>query len=376
MFLIRANSSSISLLVSIKKFLFVILDLSGYVSSVTEKLTSKTGNTYYDVGFKISEQDNVIVRVMKKTNATLDSNFFVERIGKGLMLSNMSKSDLQHIYFYNQYYGSTSVEIKLNFKFTDLHYTKLKDVLNARISEKFNVIGFIRWISDTHNAGQTPKKVRDAIINDGTAHIPIAFWEKHCELKEDTCYQISSVMLKEYCYKRIATTAASTIVPSDHLQQENIDWTAAMMVDYKKKENDEVNRLNPTLICPEIVTVDISTFPVCANPGCKKKIEIAGQLKSVRCISCSKKQLVKKLAIGFSGEIQLKTNEGVCVDLTFFPETLNLYFGKKDILEEYKDSMEELEDLILELEDVDFTYNDCKKVVKTISDHEIREDIA
>jgi len=64
----------------------------------------------------------------------------------------------------------------------------------------------------------------------------------------------------------------------------------------------------------------------------------------------------------FTGEINL-SNSDQQYQLTVFPETLNTYFNKCDIIGEFFSKPEELEMMILNLTNVDVTFSSSKKVI-------------
>ena len=83
--------------------------------------------------------------------------------------------------------------------------------------------------------------------------------------------------------------------------------------------------------------------------------------------------LSKKLGAAFTGEINIchKDKE---YELTVFPEALNKYFGKVDIVKEFFAQPKELEGLILALTDIDMTVSISRKVILSIVDHEEPDD--
>ena len=81
--------------------------------------------------------------------------------------------------------------------------------------------------------------------------------------------------------------------------------------------------------------------------NCRKKIEVPGDLKFVRCSSCGNRALFKKLRASFIGEINFQ-HSAKNYTLTVFPEVLNKYFGKVDIVNEYWSKTDELDAVILE----------------------------
>ena len=89
---------------------------------------------------------------MKKTNASITPEYFQKFNSKPVMLSNLSKSDSPTLFFYNSFYGSTTVGIsKLNFKISDVEYDNIFDIKNADdiIDKVYNIVGVVRWIGES-----------------------------------------------------------------------------------------------------------------------------------------------------------------------------------------------------------------------------------
>ena len=64
------------------------------------------------------------------------------------------------------------------------------------------------------------------------------------------------------------------------------------------------------------------------------------------------------------------------VTLTLFPDVLNEYFNKKDIVKEFFEKLVELQDALIELDgSVDVTYSSSRKVVTKITHYENKEDM-
>jgi len=78
------------------------------------------------------------------------------------------------------------------------------------------------------------------------------------------------------------------------------------MTDFKKEENDVKYRTIPTLCCLEICSAKINIFPTCPTHNCRKKIEVPGDLKFVKCSACGNRAPSKKLRAVFIGEINFE----------------------------------------------------------------------
>ena len=301
---------------------------------------------------------------MRKTNSGIGRQFFLSKINKSVMLSKLTRSG--EMLFFNAYYGSQMVGLKcLPFKITDVQFITIAEIKKEE-KGKFNVIGHIRWISQMSKSNQG-KAVRDAVIADATGHIVISFWEDMINnIKENQCYEVSNVSIKNYFGKKLNTSTTTKI--SEHDQQMDINWTSIEMTDFKKQENEIKERTTPTLCCPDVLSAKINIFPTCPTPNCLKRIEVPGDIKVVKCPSCANRSLTKKLNASFIGEINFE-HKGEVYQLTVFPETLNKYLSK-DVIKEYWGKTETLEIEILELFDIDVTYSVSKKVILKIVDHE------
>ena len=85
--------------------------------------------------------------------------------------------------------------------------------------------------------------------------------------------------------------------------------------------------------------------------------------------------LAKKLYAGFASTIIVKIDHDN-VTLILFPDVLNEYFNKKDIVKEFFKKLVELQDALIELDgSVDVTYSSSRKVVTKITHYENKEDI-
>ena len=71
--------------------------------------------------------------------------------------------------------------------------------------------------------------------------------------------------------RRLTTTSSSTITPSDRIYPKGVDWSTVGMTDFNKVETDANAKVNPTIICADVLSESIRMFPICSNPHCNKK---------------------------------------------------------------------------------------------------------
>ena len=181
-------------------------DYSGYVTEVTDLLTSKgTGNHYYDVRLKTSPKDVNSIRVMTKQNPAIKRNLFQQKkdASQPVKMTQLTKTETG-IVFFNSNCGSRIEDIPsvpfMNTPIDELNLIDIKD----KFSGDFTIKGCIRWVKDVaevpvNNHSETKagnaRFVRDAIISDGTFHLPISVWG-------DTINQINEFQYyKAYPYR-------------------------------------------------------------------------------------------------------------------------------------------------------------------------------
>ena len=106
---------------------------------------------------------------MKRTNTTLNRESLLSKVGKSVMLSNLSKSNSAFLIFFNQYYGSTIVGVNnLKFKLTAVSYDNIGDIKTSESEGKlFNIRGCVRWISKptlSSSLKSPSKQLREGVI--------------------------------------------------------------------------------------------------------------------------------------------------------------------------------------------------------------------
>ena len=339
-----------------------------------ESTKSKSQNEYFDVKMKISTKEFQVIRVMKRTNSRINRRFFLNMQGKAVVMKNVSKSTTD-IIFYNSYYGSTMIEATtMPFKFLDVEDITIKE-LKEKSTGRYSFIACFRWIADEkmvevkNNNGSTSKKrLRDGVVLDESEeYILITIWEEHIDiLKDSTCYLFNNISIRDYLVKKLVTTPSTTIEMSDKFESKNLNWSIIDMESCSNIEAEAIAIRSPKLIALEIISVSVAIFPSCCD--CKKQVEIPPGETKITCIHCNKRLLTRKLDLGFTSTIVV-CKENRRLKLTLFPDVLNKYFGRTDIVNEYLNEPVRLEDKILDLDQkVDITYNATRNIVSDITD--------
>jgi len=175
--------------------------------------SGSSGNYYFDLVFKVSPKDNIFVRVMKKTNITLNREFFQKYNKKPVIMANLSESDRGDLSFYNSYYQSNITGLKtLKFKHDEVAYSNLKDIKENDNDGKHHILACFRWSEKekvTPSSCKSPsKRVREGMVHDESGFMLISVWEDHINNFDDNeCYQISDLKVRNKkahnngCYK-------------------------------------------------------------------------------------------------------------------------------------------------------------------------------
>ena len=297
-------------------------------------------------------------------------------------MRNVTKSNNSNISFFNQYYGSVLEDAKsMSFKLTDMEPMTLSEI-SEKVEGRYNFTACIKWTEqektiDLKNKDNTTtkKRLREGVVADKSeSFIPISIWEKHIDvIEEGKCYYFENISIRQYFIKKLSSTTATVISQSDQIEPTTINWTGIDMTNFGKAEAHAKAIVSPTLCCPEILSVSITIFPVCSNPSCNKKLEVPIGEKFVSCNSCQRRLLVQRLGAGFVGEIDVSSGNAQ-LTLTVFPEVLNSFFGKEDIVSELFHKPEKLEEEMLVLHHVDITYTASKMVISQMKVHETTED--
>ena len=143
----------------------------GFITA-TWKNTSKNNCEYFDIKLKIDVDQCKTVRMMKSQNPGITEEYLrsLQTGAKPVKISKMYAISTGS-FFYNSFRGSSNDEnVPVNFKINDNIKLTIKQI-KCRSSGTFTVSGSIKWITDMQQ--RENKKLREAIIFDGTDHIKI-----------------------------------------------------------------------------------------------------------------------------------------------------------------------------------------------------------
>ena len=304
---------------------------------------------------------------MESPNAAVKRPLFTEKISSGqpVNLTNLNKGT-GDISFFNYHRGSRVTDAKsISFKFTEnaaYDLIKLKD----KTSGMYDIQGQLKWLAPqrqvlSRKEKNVHKELREAVINDGTAHYIISIWGEMIEqIEESKCYSLSDCVLKDYFGQQLST------LPHSVLKEVKIDrqikWDEINLKDIAETLG---NKGQSSVDKPDITGVVLSFYAVCTNKNCKKKVTLPAGEKIVRCEYCERTMLSDKCKTALSGIVDI-AGDNVCESLTVFPDVLTKYFGEDvNKLTETESLMEKL----LMLQNVRITYN-TKNVITNIENLE------
>ena len=257
--------------------LFPLSDLYGYILQVTEEITAKTGNKYFDLILKTSKQEQETIRIMLKSNPAVRRNNFVTRKNKSVRLCNIFKSSgtSGDMHFYNSHRGSYFEESTVSFELHDYQTHSLKEIKNAE-DGNFNIKGVFKW-STTETAKEkkdgTEGRLREATIVDQNGEtFPISVWGDMIDsIVEDKVILITRCQIKYYFgIKKLATTKYSLLFITE--QKLDIDIKDIKTTDWQKLEEDEKKKSYPTVTKAVLIGCDVDIFPKCTRKTCAKKV--------------------------------------------------------------------------------------------------------
>lgn len=357
------------------KYSLLCLDMTGYITNVTEIVTSrKSGNDYFDVYLKTSPTVQEVIRVMIKHNRSIKRSFFSEAKEIPVKITNLTKRD--NVSFFNSNFNSSSLvktHLTTSFDFAADNLFSSIDHVNTFEKGTFNIKGAFIWSSAETKAKKkdgSMERVRDGVIvqrEDST--ISVSVWGKLIDSmsKERVCYEFIPLRLKQlYGHPKLATEPTSSIKLSKDVIE--VNWDKVETLDWKKVEQDFHDNHFPT-IPGSIIGCSVDLFPKCVF--CKKKINIPQNEKMFSCPLCNERLITKKLHFGFAGRMEVENGEDT-LSLTFFKEVMHPFLGKNFELQD----KQTIEDKILELSDcVKITYSKSKLVVTNILEVEEEDDL-
>lgn len=198
------------------------------------------------------------IRVMN--NATTKRCIFESKceLKSPIRLTSLSQSN-NGFQFFNSNIGSRIEDAKsVSFAFTDNILTQLKDITLATAGA-ISVVGIIKWngpaIVRLVGPKKVERKVRNAVISDGTAFLQISFWGDIIDsVKQNVCYHFKDLVVNNFNGLNLATTSSTVINLHDNTI--DIDWdTSPAYIETKARE----------VIQPSIVSCRTETYKVCVN---------------------------------------------------------------------------------------------------------------
>ena len=364
---------------------FLIFSLSecvGFVDNVSEIQNSeRSGNPYFDIQIRTSENEANRVRIMMKSNPGIKRQLFVDKKSNSqqIRMTNLSQGN-SGIAFFSIFQESNLEEAAnlVDFKPAQQKTVEIDEIQLHSQGTTFTVKGALKWIGETKamksrkvkaNSNEDTeealgKAVRDAVIADKNGNILLSMWEDLVELQDDQWYAISHVTTKQYNGLKLNTTRYSNT--EDFESEEIIDWHTIPVEEYMNDTTQHSAKKAMVACCPDVNTVLINTYPVCISSKCGRKVNIVPGEKLVQCIWCSKRMLVAKCPLQLNCHIAISV-DGRDRTLTIFAKELE-EFLHKDILQEYSSTLNKLEIKLLEMENIDIT-NNSKNIVILIEKH-------
>ena len=338
-------------------FLFFKLECVGYIVSVspTKRSRKATGNEYFDIEIQHTPDERKEVRVMiAKGFPMTQRNFFVDKKEtmepvriKGLSAAPSGTN------FLNSTSSVESVmphECQFPVQSVERNIVKVTDILKCQ-SGTFNLVGKFLWQGEVRNPSSCSQSVRDALITDESASIPISVWEEHYnKVQNGMFYKFTDVKLRHFQGPVLSTQRFTEI--------EDI-------------ESFDVKEILPSTIicCPNILNGSVNVFPMCNNPVCKKKLIAPAGAVLATCKSCSRKLLLKRAEIDINVSLQIENEKKEIINTTVFPPEIINLFGEEAI-SQAKENPDELLEKFLLLEHHDFVFTNFRSnIVSSIKKH-------
>lgn len=281
----------------------------GYVVAVSpiRKSGANALNRYFDVKMMIAKDKTQDVRVMVvKNNPSISADTFVmkQKASQPIKISNVSEatngtlfvnsaSTVDHVFTYECSF-SFDAPIKQPL-------AKIEDILSHR-DGVFNVKGKVTWEGKLRSPSKSSQAIRNALLCDEKASIPLSIWEDHLPKVQNGSFYIFTDMKLHIFKGKVLNTQRCT----------KITKTDAFEVVKKKMEHPQ------TICCPDILNGNINIYPICNNPSCHKKITAVPGAKLATCASCNKKLLMKNACIDINVMLQLQSKDATVTNVTIF----------------------------------------------------------
>ena len=134
------------------------------------------------------------------------------------------------------------------------------------------------------------------------------------KINEENTYRLTNLAISYWnCNIRITTTPNSTV---SSVVKGSLDWSQCPLSSQQTK-----------VCCPDIVSTKLECYVSCPNVNCRKKINIIdGDAKTITCIHCKHKTLMKRCTVTYSIDIVIE-KEGKQTKLTAFPEYIENFLN-------------------------------------------------
>ena len=304
------------------------------------------------------------------TNNSSKRQLFIDKqeVAQPVTLTKLNPSP-SGVAFFNVNMGSQLQDAPtLDYIYKEKEIAKLSDLQTLAPGGVHTIVVTPKWFDSSPRLVDIPsgnttvkKRVRDAIVADQTSHMKLSVWQDLIpQIEEQNVYKITDVSVREFFVTKLAITSTTIIIPEPKLTPFS-DWSK---IDFTKFGYGAPSQKE--IICqPDILSVKVSTYPMCTGKRCMKKLTPFPGETLVRCLACTRTMLLEKTFCGLNCEIEIY-KEPKPLTLTVFPETLDKFLGV-NVISEYKDNLTMLEERILRLVKVDLYYNVKKNILTEIT---------
>ena len=276
--------------------------------------------------------------------------------------------------FFNTYSEMVVAEEAMTFNYDEANATPLINISEPGIVA--SIVGKVRFTGEdkiqnyTRNDKVQTERLREGIISDCTACMPITVWgDLINDVKEDHLMQICQVVVKPYNDSLVLNTQYKTdlcclIVDIEVKFDDASGITTDEMI--SKNASDTKEQPGRKICCHEIGSLKV--FHKCK--ACKNKLETVSGTGFSRC-KCGREYLKSRLKATPDCTqlvVLLDLEKGDSTEsVSIFSDVLTAYF-EVNVLTLYKDDLVQLKERLFKLSDVDFFVN-VKNIVTVMKNH-------
>ena len=137
--------------------------------------------------------------------------------------------------------------------------------IKSKNTDNFDVRGGIKWLVPAEEVDSHGEQIslREAILSDKNDHVATTIWESLLEeISEETMYLFQNIFLKDFYGLKLTTTKATMVS-----REGPVSFTLPQdaVTTYMELNRQIKNRLHTKICCPEVVSVTLDVFPVCAK---------------------------------------------------------------------------------------------------------------